>query len=702
MPIKLRKRKLLKPKPSEYEILSDENLFDRNVYNIIEKLRYEAHKIEDKETRERWMDTLQTFARTGDVDLLLRATEWRRKVVDMETFMFDPTYLGLEEGSVFPAMRQALNEIDEGDYNEVIFMGAIGIGKTFGADVLIARDVYKLSCMRNPQTSFGLQGRSWITFTVQSVRFSTAKTAIFTELGAMVDNSPYFNKVFPYNKKINSQMQFLEHNIRIMPATSGTTGIISMNVIGGLMDEANFMQKIGKSKSQFADEQGEYDQARELYSTLAGRRKSRFNKRGKMPGRLYLASSSRYPTDFTEVRAQKAEMYGGNDPSIYVYNKSQWEGKPRSSFKAEEFKVQIGNENFRSKVLAKNEIPGPGCQVIDVPMDFYQEFLDDPDKSIRDYAGKTVLAVNPFISRRETIQQSFDLAAKYGYQQPYSLGEVDLEQGFPPLIHDRLRKDVEQFRIAHIDLGLKKDAAGIAIGHIAGYKIGTEKIGEGEDAEVRMTILPIVAIDMAMRVVAPKGGEIDFSKIRKLLRDFRDKGDMPLKYVLTDGFQSVDTRQILKKQGFITEYQSVEKIESYRTLRDCLYDGRLLCPEHLHLAKELRELEVSYHNNKEKVDHPQTDYGSKDVADGVCGVVQFLMTRRSTWSRLTIDRGPGMHLFGRSEEIARSYHKSGPYALGEKDEIDGIMEDITEKVRHKTVRKKTSRAAFSRPTSNRK
>src|SRR5690606_25808255 len=152
---------------------------------------------------------------------------------------FDPMYLGLERGSIYPKILEALHDIDTGDYNEVVAMGALGIGKTFLGNVGLVRDIYKLSCMRNPQTSFGIQGKTWITITVQSVRFNTAKLAIFGEIGSLVNGSPYFRQVFPYDRKVSTMMQFHEHRIRIMPATSSTTGVISMNVIGGMMDEAN-------------------------------------------------------------------------------------------------------------------------------------------------------------------------------------------------------------------------------------------------------------------------------------------------------------------------------------------------------------------------------------------------------------------------------------------------------------------------------
>ena len=332
------------------------------------------------------------------------------------------------------------------------------------------------------------------------------------------------------------------------------------------------------------------------------------------------------------------------------------------------------------EVLEENEIPAPTCQVISVPMDFHQDFKNNPDKAIRDFAGLTIFSTNPFIVRREKIQESFDLAAKYGYHSPFNLGETDLQGGIPIPKMEVIRRDVPSFRIAHVDLGLRKDAAGIAIGHLAGFKVGTE--------DQAMAVLPVIAIDAVMRVVPPHNGEIDFSEIRRFLMTFKEKTGLDLRYVTTDGFQSVDTRQILRKQGFMTDYQSVEKVESSRTMRDALYDGRLLIPAHQHLAKELRELEVTIHNNKEKINHPAA--GTKDLADAVTGVVQFIMKRRSTWASISIPKGTGYHFLGNSEDIA-----IGRQSAPSKQEI-GSVEDLSQRSRVSADRKPTIRRVTAR------
>lgn len=618
----------------------------RQIMNAIDE-------VDDPDLREEWLDSLQTFATSGDMGALFNGCDNIRPCVDMETFMFDSAYLALEQDKIFPSVIEACIELDSDRYTEAVLKGALGTGKTTIANIMLARGIYKISCMRDPQSRFGIPSKSSIVFTIQSVRFNTAKKAVFEEFGQYLGKSPYFTNIYPYDPKVQSQMMFRRHNLSILPVSSSSTGVISMNVLGGILDEMNFMQKIEKSKSAEADAAGAFDQAKRLYDTIARRRKSRFTKKGKLPGILFVVSSSRFPDDFTEVKAAESTMCGGTDPTIYVYSHSQWSAKPRDTFLAEEFQVLIGTENIRSKILTDGDYIPEGATVIDVPMDFYPEFEKDVEGSIRDFAGLTSLATNPFITKRDSIHQCMSAATDAGYRNIFNMEEIDLSLGIPQPVLERLRLDVNEPRACHIDLGVTKDAAGLAIGHVAGMKYV-----EKRDAETNMVLadwMPVVAIDTILRIVPPPNDEIEFSDIRKLVITLRDKYKLPIKWVTMDGFQSVDSRQIFRKHGFMVDYLSVEKIEPYRTMRDALYDTRLLIPKHTFVAKELAELEQITKNNKLRVDHKPS--GSKDCADAICGVTAFLMSRRGAWTSIKADDRSGLQLLG-NKEIAENIRLS--------------------------------------------
>lgn len=610
---------------------------DQQIAEVFLELQREAEEIEDKWLRDLWMDALNTFITTGDVASLVEVCKWRRPVCDPEEFLFGDAFLAQREDDIYPGVLDAFYDLDTDEFDIVVEKGALGIGKTTLANLRMVRDLYKVSCMRDPQMTYGLAKSTPIVFTIQSIRLSTAKKVVFGEFGRFIKESPYFREKYRYNPYVTSEMQFPEQNVSILPVSSSGNAVISMNVLGGQLDEANFMQKTKHSKSQHADDSGNFDQAKQLFDTLQDRQKSRFLNLGGLPGSLYLISSSRFPDDYTEIKALESTQYGGKDDRMYIYEGSQWDIKGRHKFKKEEFTVQIGNEVYPSKVLAPGEEAKPGCKTIQVPENFRKNFENNTDDALRNFAGLTTLSTKPFLSQRQKIAEAVALAEENGYAPGLARGEyVFSEQaGLPKPELENLRLDVDTPRACHVDLGVSKDAAGLAIGHIAGHKI--EQTLNETTGKMETEIKPVIAYDIIMRIVAPIGGEVDFEMIRKFLIRLRDHYKLPIKWVTFDGFQSVDSRQLLAKKNFNVGYLSVEKPEPWRTFRDAIYDGRVLLTRHDYLNKELAEVESTTKNNKEKIDHRPN--GTKDVADAVVGVAATLFSRKLAWSQMSHEGG---------------------------------------------------------------
>jgi hypothetical protein len=674
-----------KYKPRRLSIPQADFVAELEIADTLRALTQEIQGLTDKRLREQYGHAISEVAKDGDLNRLLALTRYARAVVPLDEFLHSETYLGIDPKELYPAVTETLEAVETEQYVEAVLKGSIGIGKTTAANLSIIRQIYKIACMRNPHQTFGIQRHSSIVFTIQSVRLSTAKRAVFDELGKFIHGSPFFNEIYPYDKRINSSMYFRQHHVQILPVSSSDTGAISMNVIGGMLDEVNFMERIKNSKNANADETGEYDQAKTLYLTLSKRRRSRFMQQGKLPGTLFLVSSSRYPDDFTEVKAAEAVMQGGSDPNIFVLSKSLWEGRGREKYKPEEFRVMIGNERQRPRILADDEQVAANeteNRIITVPVDLRSEFEKDIGGAIRDFAGLTTLASRPFFQNREALFECMALADQYAYESAIPLQEIDLEVSQPFVLPERLRTDVKQMRVAHIDLALTRDSAGIAVGHIAGTRT-IERV-QAENGQRILEVLPVIAYDLILRVLPPRNGEIDFAKIRQIIYDLRDKHGLPIKVVTTDGFQSVDFRQILAKKGFATEYLSLDRTtQPYRSLRDALYDKRVFLPRHQTLIKELTELEYVQNGAKEKIDHKPR--GSKDVADAVCGVAAFLLTRRNTWAVQPTFKGDhGLMLYG---------NRTG---LGGNMSLDELSDDEFEVAHGRTGRPKLERRGVDR------
>ncbi|MEO5355378.1 MAG: hypothetical protein H7835_19495, partial [Magnetococcus sp. XQGC-1] len=467
-----------------------------------------------------------------------------------------------------------------------------------------AYSLYQLSCMRDPHGEFDLARSSEITIIFQSITRELARGVDYQRFRAMIEHAPYFRRHFPFDKNIESELRF-PNRIIVKPVSGTETAAIGQNVVGGVLDELNYMAIVEKSKSSV--DRGTYDQAIAVYNSIARRRKSRFMKKGKLPGILCLVSSKRYPGQFTDQKEKEAR----NDPTIYVYDKRTWEIKPWA-FSGRFFQVFVGDEARNPRILSEGEQVGDG-QVMDIPVEYLREFETDIMNALRDIAGVSTQTIRPFLVNREAV------AACFG-THPSILSRTDV--AWPVETVDVLPgyfRAPERKRWAHVDLSLTSDSTGIVMGSVTGF----DRMNRGEHIE----ILPHIEVDFALEVRPPKGGEISFEKIRTLFCLLRDRG-LNLKWISFDSYQSADSIQILRQKGFMTDTISMDKnTAAYDMLKTALYDKRVAMPEHPKLLKELLSLE--FDTKRGKVDHPPLS--SKDLSDALAGVVFGLSIMRETW-----------------------------------------------------------------------
>lgn len=530
-----------------------------------------------------------------------------RKPVDPYTFLTDAYFMG-KGNEVYPEVMDNFVEMNSGGYDEAVLTGGIGSGKTTLALYSQSYQLYVLSCLKNPQATFGLDTASEIKMIFQSLRASTARTVDFNRFASMIKASPYFREEFPFDPNLTSILRF-PNRIEIEPVSGSETASIGQNIIGGIIDEVNFMAVIENSKQSV--DGGVYNQAIELYNSIARRRKSRFMAAGgDMPGLLCVVSSKRVPGEFTDKKMDEAKT----NPRIYVYDKRVWDIKP-DAFSGETFRIFIGDETRRPKVIPENEVvPESDEHLVDhIPVEFKQEFADDITKAVRDIAGHSTLATTPFLSNSDKVTACFGKAAPVVKED-----WVDFVAQKASILVNRLT-DLEYPRYAHLDLSVTGDSTGLVIGHVPKFALLGNEVKE---------YLPVIKLDCVLEVRPPKGGEIEFYKIRELLYKLRDLG-MPIKWVSFDSYQSRDSIQVLRQQGFQCGMLSMDTSRiPYDTLKQALYDGRVLIPEHHKLKKELLALEVDYKKNK--IDH--NAHNSKDLSDALAGVVYGLSTRREVWT----------------------------------------------------------------------
>jgi hypothetical protein len=328
---------------------------------------------------------------------------------------------------------------------------------------------------------------------------------------------------------------------------------------------------------------------------------------------LCLVSSRNYPGQFTD----KKEVEARTNPRIFVYDKRLWDIRPER-FCGEMFRVFIGDETRKPRILSDGEgVPvSEEMLVIDVPVEYRRQFDNDLLPALRDIAGVATQSLHPFMLNTDAVSSCFGKVMSIASRE-----DCDFKVSKLQLYPKRIMNPKEP-RFVHIDLALSKDSAGVCIGHVPGFR----NMNRGDYFET----LPIIQFDMILEVRPPRGGEIEFENIRKLLYTLRGQLKLPLKWVSLDQYQSRDTMQILFQQGFITGYQSMDKdTRAYDTTKQAFYDARVIAPVHQKALRELTTLEIDIKKNK--IDHSPA--GSKDVSDAVAGVVIGLTLRREIWLR---------------------------------------------------------------------
>lgn len=383
---------------------------------------------------------------------------------------------------------------------------------------------------------------------------------------------------------------------------------------GVVVHNTNFMRKDFKPDPRF----GHIDHAEVLYTGMKRRMKSRFEKRGRLPGMLFLVSSKKTRDDFTARRIRDSR----NDPTVFVRDYALWDVKPDDSYSEQKFLVLCGNENTPSKILDEGEaerflaakkagtLPD-GITLVEVPEDFRFDFESDLEGAIRDIAGVATVAIRPFIQRREK------LVATAGMHHPFSVEVYDPSKSgffmwdrmvqktqykdFSGYTHEGLRPIVnpETPRHVHIDPSYRKDSTGLCVAHIAGWR---DVLRRNDDGDVYQERAPVFYVDLILRIVPPVGDEIVLGDIRRLVYELSQHGYM-ITYVSLDTWQSVDALQQLKQKGYRAEHLSVDtKPDPYEHLKTAFYEDRVKVYPYEPLFKELLQLERD--ETKKKIDHP--------------------------------------------------------------------------------------------------
>lgn len=580
-----------------------------------------------EQEKELALQILKQFSQSGKSEIYndLIYEDYEEIPVDIETFVDDYNYLGNawhdNEGNskLYPYWRKELKKIFPDNLstsvNNAIFSGSRGRGKSEIAVLIMAYQLYRVMCLKDPVAHFHLKPTEKIVFAFMNIKLALAEEIGITKFQNTIQSSPWFmshgelkgntNKIW-IPKKYNNQVAI---DIKI---GSQADDLIGLPIYTCFFDEVSFQrnQDIDKQKQK----------AYNSIDTAIGGMKTRFVYKGKNPTLLILASSKRSEKSFLEEHMKK--KLKSEKENVYISDGSVWEVKPKGTYSDEIFKVAVGNKFLQSVVIPDNEDANlyieKGYKILDVPVDFKPDFIDDIDRALCDFAGIASSEISKYISAaavndiivdtyknpftKEIIEVGNAEDDKAQYCDFFNLNAVPSKYKSKPLF-------------IHLDMSISGDMTGISGVWITGKKVSTDTNNQAKDL--------FFTLAFSVSVKAPKGRQISFEKNRNFIRWLKEQG-FRIRKVTSDTYQAYDLQQQLKAEKFDCEILSVDRVDPnshvcipYQYFRSTIYEKRIQMFHDSTLFSEITDLERNI--NTGKVDHP--DGGKKDACDAFCGAI---------------------------------------------------------------------------------
>lgn len=560
----------------------------------------------------------------GKTDLYnkLIYSEYSEVPVDIITFVKDDKYLGrawhLPDGTckLFPYWEKRLQEIFPDNlstnFNTLILSGARGLGKSEIAVTCGLYIMYRLMCLKDPYLTLNLKPTETVSFAFMNIKIELAKDIGISKFQNTVKSSPWFMARGIMTGRVNEMWNpppFID-----IIVGSQASDVIGKGVIFAFFDEISFLRN--------QDVEIQKKKAIDMIDTAYGGMQTRFIRNGKNPSLMVLGSSKRSEQSFLESHIKDREDI--NSQTTLVIDEPVWNVRPSYEYSGVTFKVAVGNKFLSSLVLKDGENEDlyiqRGYKVIDVPIEYKENFQLDIDRGLRDFAGISSSQLSTYISgerlkdiidsnlhnpfTREILEignSPKDIAQYYNF---FDLSKIPSEMKSKPLY-------------IHLDMSLTGDKTGIAGVWIKGKKPHQDGVPDSNEMSYQLAF--------SVSIKAPKGYQVSFEKNRTFIYWLKENG-FNIKGVSSDTFQSADLRQTLESKGYVYSIISVDRVESegadkicrpYHYFKTAIYENRLVMFYDKLLTEEITSLERN--NTNGKVDHQPN--GSKDQSDAVCGAL---------------------------------------------------------------------------------
>ena len=579
--------------------------------------------------RQAVLDILNEISSTGTSDKLnsIILEDWAEVPVDIDTFIHNPRYLGRglmnAEGkfTLFPYWEDLLKKIypdpmSPAVCNTLALTGAIGIGKSTEAVIIGLYELYRMLCLKDPAVYYGIMSTDVISFAVINITLDAAAGVAWSKMQNLIQSSDWFLSHGSLSKtEIPTWKPFAKSNIELI-CGSQPRHFIGRALYWCFFDEISFIpnQDIEKQKQK----------ATELVSSATARMQSRFMRGATNPTILVLASSKRTEQSYLETFIENKKK--NESKTTIVVDEPQWVIRTDKN-SAKTFKIAIGNKFLPSEVLLA-DVTEQECQyyiekgfkLLDVPIGYYENFIDDIDIALTDIAGISTSSTSNYISGERITQSKTET-----FENPFTKDIIEVGDGQDdPTQYSEffdLTKIPEDMKnkplFIHLDMSLTGDKTGIGGVWIKGKRPPQEGVPENKEL--------IFQLSFVVSVKAPRGHQVSFEKTRNFIYWLKDQG-LKIKGISSDTFARSGVEQDLLAKGYNYSIISVDRVqnnvcEPYAFLKNSIYEKRLILPRKgINLLTE-ELVGLKRNNNNGKVDHDPSGINSKDSADAICGAL---------------------------------------------------------------------------------
>lgn len=558
---------------------------------------------------------------------------WEEDPVDFETFVRSEKHLGMPPLSAI--QKRDVLEILGLDPKKLFAGGSsvnIGVlcwgkgsGKDWIAAIVQCYGIHVLRCMHNPALYFGLAQSHWIdllnaapskgdaqkvygeyfSYNIQHWPWLRTKYSLTDQRGNLLD--------VPNNKKGLQQLKVGGHSLelldkRIRTASKGSDAEFAEGYapLMSTLDEA----------SAFRDHT-ETMNADKLYKTFRTSAMSRYRKNWKM----FIISYPREKNDFTMRMYDMAIRKGADDKEANMYGSKHatWEVAPMRFSQTEFF-----------------EFEG-----LTIPIDFYDEFQDNPEDSKKMYACLPPVVEAAFFEYQDRILECVN-----SKRQPLIITEtIEIEHEIEDVLlggkvtkkytgkkialwMDKTLEARRMPRVIHVDGGRDKDRAALVMTHGEMQQIDVVEEGTGKKIP---TFRYKVVVDCAIMWTPNKKKklQVSFNNIEAIIFQLAEVYNIVK--VSYDQWNSQSSLEMFQSKRILAEEHTIRD-DDYLELRTMIYQHSvdLLSPVMMFEGKPVTNKAASVlyselttlKDTGKRIDHPKT--GSKDLADCLAGCNRLL------------------------------------------------------------------------------